>query len=319
MGLLPRSFHPARFTHLRHRWDATWNGLADNLRGAVWQVLSNLAFTVMAVTVKTVGETMDSFEIAFFRCFFGLLLTLPFLMRAGRASFATSRIGAHFSRAALGVAGMFCGFYALTHLPLAEATTISFTKTLFTIPLAVLVFGEAVHWRRWSATVVGLGGVAVILQPQGGEFDPAMLVALLSAALVAVVIMTIKSLAQSERASTILFYYGIFSTGVSLVPALLVWRTPILEEYVLLAVIAVLGVSGQFFNIRSYRIGEATAMAPFGYLRLIFAAFFGYVLFAEVPDFWTWVGAAIIVGSNLYITIQEARRKQVPAVTGQAL
>ncbi|MBL6935005.1 MAG: DMT family transporter [Alphaproteobacteria bacterium] len=304
---------PARL--MRH-WEARWESLPDNLRGAVWQVLSNLAFTMMAVMVKTVGQSMDSFEIAFFRCLFGLLLTLPFLMRAGRASFVTSRIGAHFSRAALGVAAMFCGFYALTHLPLAEATTISFTKTLFTIPLAVLVFGEAIRWRRWTATLVGLGGVVVILRPQGGEFDPAMLVALLAAALVAVVIMTIKSLAHSERASTILFYYGVFSTGVSLVPALLVWRTPVLEEYVALAGIAVLGVAGQFCNIRSYRLGEATAMAPFGYLRLIFAGFFGYILFAEVPDLWTWVGAAIIVSSTLYIAIQEARRKEAPAVTG---
>ena len=297
---------------LRHDWEATWNGLPDNLRGAVWQVLSNLAFAVMAVAVKTVGQTIDSFEIAFFRCFFGLIFTLPFLFRAGRVRFATTRMGAHFSRAALGVAAMFCGFYALTHLPLAEATTISFTKTLFTIPLAVLVFGEAVHWRRWSATAAGLGGVVLILRPQGGEFDQALMVALLAAALVAAVIVTIKSLARTEQAATILFYYGVFSTGISLVPALWDWRIPNPEECVLLAGVAILGVSGQFCNIRSYRLGEATAMAPFGYLRLIFAGFFGYILFAERPDLWVWIGAGIIIASTLYIAMQEARRKEAP-------
>jgi len=103
MGLSPRRFHPAWLARPVRAWEATWNGLADNLRGAVWQVLSNFAFAVMAVAVKTVGQSIDSFEIAFFRCFFGLLLTLPFLVRAGRAGFATTRMGAHFSRAALGV------------------------------------------------------------------------------------------------------------------------------------------------------------------------------------------------------------------------
>lgn len=304
--------HSVRLMRLHRDWEATWNGLPDNLRGAVWQVLSNLAFAVMAVAVKTVGQTIDSFEIAFFRCFFGLIFTLPFLFRAGRVRFATTRMGAHFSRAALGVAAMFCGFYALTHLPLAEATTISFTKTLFTIPLAVLVFGEAVHWRRWSATAAGLGGVVLILRPQGGEFDQALMVALLAAALVAAVIVTIKSLARTEQAATILFYYGVFSTGISLVPALWDWRIPNPEECVLLAGVAILGVSGQFCNIRSYRLGEATAMAPFGYLRLIFAGFFGYILFAERPDLWMWIGAGIIIASTLYIAIQEARRKEAP-------
>ena len=304
--------YPVRLMRLHRDWKATWNGLPDNLRGAVWQVLSNLAFAVMAVAVKTVGQTIDSFEIAFFRCFFGLIFTLPFLFRAGRARFATTRMGAHFSRAALGVAAMFCGFYALTHLPLAEATTISFTKTLFTIPLAVLVFGEVVHWRRWGATAAGLGGVVLILRPQGGEFDQALMAALLAAALVAVIIVTIKSLARTEQAATILFYYGVFSTCISLVPALWDWRIPNPEECVLLAGVAILGVSGQFCNIRSYRLGEATAMAPFGYLRLIFAGFFGYILFAERPDLWMWIGAGIIIASTLYIAIQEARRKEAP-------
>ena len=92
MGLLPRHFHPARLPRLMRAWQATWRGLEDNLKGAVWQVLSNLAFAVMAVAVKTVGQSIDSFEIAFFRCFFGLIFTLPFLVRAGRARCAAGRL-----------------------------------------------------------------------------------------------------------------------------------------------------------------------------------------------------------------------------------
>ena len=211
-----------------------WLELPGNLRGAFWQIISNLCFTVMWVTIKTLGSDMHSLEIAFFRCFFGLLITLPFLFTPflihgqGRAevfsAFKTKRPMAIFLRTALGVSGMFCSFYAITRMPLADVTAISFTKTLFTIPLAVLVLNEAVHWRRWSATIIGFIGVLVIVRPGFGDFDPVSLVALLAAFLVAGVIILIKTLSESEGTGTILFYYGIFSTLLMLLPALAVWR-----------------------------------------------------------------------------------------------
>ena len=111
---------------------------------------------------------------------------------------------------------------------------------------------------------------------------------------------------------SISWYWCAHTLFLASVPALWDWRIPNPEECVLLVVVAILGVSGQFCNIRSYRLGEATAMAPFGYLRLIFAGFFGYILFAERPDLWMWIGAGIIIASTLYIAIREARRKEAP-------
>jgi len=285
-----------------------WAAQPPNLRGAAWQVLSNLCFALMAVGIKIAGETIESFEIVFFRCLFGLILTLPFILGQGRGAFRIHRPELHLLRALTGIAALSCGVYAITHLPLAQALTLGFTKTFFILPLAVLVLGETVPRWRWAATALGFVGVLIILRPDAaGAVDPAALVALLGAALVAGVVILLRILARSERIPTILFYNGVLTTLVSAVPAYLVWRMPDGETLILLFGIAVCGVSGQATNIRSYRDGEAAAMAPFGYLRLILAGFLGFVLFGEIPDSWTWAGAAVIVASTLYIALREAR------------
>ncbi len=300
---------PQRTSEALSGW---WAAQPANLRGAAWQVLSNLCFALMAVGIKVAGDNIESFEIVFFRCLFGLLLTLPFLLKAGRGAFRMHRPELHLLRALTGIGALSCGVYAITHLPLAEALTLGFTKTFFILPLAILVLGETVPRWRWAVTALGFVGVLIILRPDADGVDPAALIALLGAALVAGVVILLRILARSERIPTILFYNGILTTVVSALPAYLVWRMPDGETLILLFAIAVCGVCGQASNIHSYRDGEAAALAPFGYLRLIIAGFLGFILFGEIPDSWTWAGALVIVASTLYIALREARSGRKP-------
>ena len=136
-----------------------WHAIPVNLRGAIWITLAAVAFTMMAAVIKTLGSRLDSFEIAFFRCVFALAVTFPFALHAGPAALRTKRAGLHITRAATGMLAMFCGYYSITKLPLADATTIGFTRALFMIPLAVLFLGEKVHAARWIATIMGFAGV----------------------------------------------------------------------------------------------------------------------------------------------------------------
>ncbi len=290
-----------------------WERLPGNVQGAAWITASALTFTLMATTIKALGPHMTSFEIAFFRSLFGLCITLPFCLRAGIPGFATRRPALHLGRAAAGVSAMLCGYYGYIHLPLADAVAISFTKTLFMIVLAVLFLGESVHRRRWSATAVGFVGVLIMLRPGGGAPVVATLAALAGAASVSAGIVFVKKLSGTERPATILFYYGVIATLATLPPALLVWTPPDSQQLALLALLALLAVSGQFCAIRGYRVGEATALVPFGYSRLIFAAVIGFLLFAEVPDLWALAGAAVIALSTLYIGLREAIRGKRPA------
>ena len=278
-----------------------------NTRGAIWVLIASAGFSGMAALVKVLGDSLDPFQIAFFRCLVGFVVLTPLALRAGPKILKTQAWRLHVGRAVAGVTAIACGFYALAHLPLATATAITFTKPLFMIVIAVLLLGEVVRWRRWTASAIGFVGVLIMVRPGGGDFDPAMLVALVQALAIATAVALVKKLPSTERTLTVLVYFAILSTAVMAVPAILVWR-PMTAEMLLLAIaMGLLGVGSQAAIVHGYRIGEATAVAPFDYSRLLFATLFGLLLFSEVPDFWTFAGAAVIVVSTLYIARREAR------------
>ncbi len=288
-----------------------WSALPGNARGAIWIILAGLCFACMGATVKVLGARLDPFQIAFFRCFLGLLFLLPFLLRSGGLlqALRTRRPGRHIVRVVLGVIAMFCGFYAVTHMPLADVTTLGFTQPLFMIPLAALVLGEQMRRARWLATLAGFAGVLLMIGPGGGEgiYGLAAVAARSGAFIAACVKLLIKQLAVSERPITILAYFGVVSTLLSAVPALVVWRTPSLVELVLLSLVGGLGVIAQAFTIRALGSGEASAVMPFDYVRLLFATAFGFALFGDLPGLWTLAGAAVIVASTLFLARVEMR------------
>ena len=288
--------------------------LPPNVQGALWVLLAAMIFTAMGSLVKYLGGFFDSFQIAFFRALFGLLALLPFIARTGFGEVRTSRLPLHLLRGLLGTSGMFCGFYALTHLSYADAVSFSYARSLFLIPLAVLFLGEVVRRRRWTATVIGFLGVLVMLRP-GGEFDLAMLVAIAGALLVALVTILIKKLSETENPQVILFYFGIVSTPIALIPALYVWRIPSLVELLLLMAVGAIAASAQYCMIRAYRVGEATAVTPFDYSRLLFATLIGVFVFGEALELTTIIGALIIVGATLYIALREANLGKKPEPT----
>jgi len=298
-----------------HRVQARWLGIAPVWRGALWMLLSALLFAVMGMLVKWLGSRLDSFQVAFFRAGFGFLIILPFALAAGPSVLRPKRPGMHLLRGLLGASGMSCSFYALAHLPLAQATAYSFTKPLFLVLLAALFLGEKVRLRRLSATIVGFLGVLVMMRPTGG-IEPAALVAVFGTALTAGVVVTVKLLLRTERPVTVMFWFGLISSLLTLLPALYVWVPPTSRELLLLLATGAVGASAQSAMLRGYLLAEATALAPFSYVQLIFAGVLGYVVFAEVPGLQTLIGAAIIVGSTLYIVYREAalaRQAKLPA------
>lgn len=281
--------------------------LPGNARGALWMLGAVSAFATMDALIKWVGQTLDPFQIAFFRCVFGGLFVLPFALRDGPAALRTRRWGGHLFRALIGYTAMTLGFYAVTHLPLADATALSFTRPLFMIVLAVLFLGEQVRWRRWSATGIGFLGVLVMARPGHGGFDAAALIAIAATLFVAGVGVMLKRLSATERPETIIFYFTVTSSLMALGPALYVWRSPRWTDIAIMMLLGALGSLGQYLSIRAYRVAEATAVDPVDYARLLLATAFGFSLFAELPDRWTLIGALIIIASTLYITRREAR------------
>lgn len=299
------------------RLGARLRSLPPNVRGALWMLMGTVIWASNDVVVKTLGRTIDPFQIAFFRCFFGGLTIIPFLLASsGVLALRTRRLGGHIVRAAAGYLSMALAWYAIVRLPLADATALSFSRPLFMVVLAVLFLHEIVRWRRWTATAVGFVGVLVMARPGLGEVNLGLAAAIGGAFCVAVVSVMIKSLAATERPTTIIFYFGVLSSLMALGPALWVWRTPTLVEFLLLIAIGAFGSLGQYFTIRAFRIAEATAVDPFDYTRLLLATLFGFLFFAEIPDIFTLIGAVIIVGSTFYIARREASLRREEAVAG---
>jgi drug/metabolite transporter (DMT)-like permease len=289
-----------------------WTGLAPNSKGAILMTLSGLTYSVVAAQVKELSRPggLDGFEITFFRAFFGFVGLLPFLLFAGKAGFRTRHLDKHVWRGILGSISAFCAYIGIGKLALANYTALSFTKPLFAVILAFLVLGEHVRWRRWAATLIGFLGVLVMIRPGADTFSPWAFLALGDAFTIALLITIVKKLPESETELVMMFYYGIIAILVSLPFALWVWRWPTPFEWLLLAGLGFIGALSQYLWILAFRAGEASAVAPFDYLRLLFAGAIGVVLFSEYPDIWTIGGAAVVVASTVYIAQREARLKR---------
>jgi drug/metabolite transporter (DMT)-like permease len=288
-----------------------WQGvlaLPPNLRGALWMLGSAFLFTVMATLVKMLGTSLSSFEVAFFRSLTGLLFILPLIIRQGYRGVGTGRPWLHLLRGALGSMGMMLGFYAFVHLPLATASAISFSRTLFLVPLAFLFIGETVGMRRLMATAVGFIGVLIILRPSA-TMEPAAFIAVFSAIVIAGAVTCVKLLSRTDGPMVLLLTSSVIGLVVTALPAAMTWVTPSWSQLAGLVVMGAFGIGAQTCFIRAYAIGEVSALAPIDYTRLLLATAVGFFLFGSVPDVWVFVGAAVIVASTLYITLREAGKR----------
>lgn len=285
------------------------------LRAVVMMVASTLCFGTMAALIRIVSKHLHPFEIAFLRSFFGALAALPLLWPLGLRTLRTDRLGFYTLRCAIGAVSMLAGFWAIAHLPLAQAIALSYSSPLFVTIGAVLFLGEAVRLRRWSAVVAGFVGVLVIVRPGGDGFTPASLVALFSAAMTGVVTISIKFLARSDPADTIVLLTTWLWVPLSLPAALTVWQWPAAGLWPWLIAIGVLGTAGQYGWTHALKLADASILAPFSYLQLVFVAVLAWLLFGEMPDRYTAIGAAIVIGASLYIARREAllaRQRRAP-------
>ncbi len=270
---------------------------------------SSIAFSLVWVATKKLRHDIPATEIAFVRSFVGLLVLLPFFMKRGRTIFRTQRPGLHVIRVICSTINSIALYYGVAHLPLAVATSLSFTRPLFMVVLAVVALGERVRWRRALATVVGFGGVLTILGPTSLIFNHAALVALIGAAAVAIALAVIRQQSIVDGSLTMLAWYVVGTTILSAPFALLDWHAPSAMEWAYLVVIGLAATLGQFMLIRAFMFAEATVVNPIDYSQIVIGALLGYWLFNEVPSIWTGIGAVIIIAATLYILLREAKVK----------
>ena len=284
-----------------------WIQIPHVTRAIFWAILATIFMTGMSVLIKYLGNSLPFFEVAWFRAFFGLIIVLPFILnRGGVKAIYTTKIKMHLVRGVLAVIAMLSGFYAVTVLPLTLVTTLGFSRPLFMIPLAIIFLHEIVKARRWSATIIGFIGILIAIRPSG-EIEPAVLIALFSSFIFAVVMITTKKLSVTEAPTTLMFYQGFFSTLFIMPLCFLFWETPSINEFLLLFLLAIFGSLSVNCSIRALKLADTTIVSPIEYIRIIFASFAGFLIFSEIPSIWTLSGGLIIIISTVYIAYRESR------------
>ena len=272
---------------------------------------SAITFTVMTMLIKFLGSDYSAALQTFYRQAAGLIVLLPLILNDPRGAFRTTRPGILLFRALAGTLGMMLSFYAYQKLPLADANALSFTRTLWVVPLAALVLKEHVGPRRIAATTIGFLGALLMLQPTASAEDAhlgwAALAALSAAFLLAMTVTGMKVMTRDHTTMTLMSWSAVLGLILSIPPALFVWRWPTLVDLALLAAMGVLGTMTQACYMKGMSHGDAIVMAPLDYTRLVFAVIVGYLLFSEIPNTLTLCGAGIIIASTIYITVRESR------------
>ena len=294
--------------------------LTANMRGVLWMLASAACFTVMATCIKLLAvRDYSESQMLFFRAGAGALLLAPVLLRTGLSAMATPRPWAMARRCIGSAFGVLLGFYAFANMPLATAQSLSFARSLFVVVLAMLILREKVGPWRQGALVVGFAGILIMLRPGDMALDLAAAASLGSAMLLAYTIVTVKDLSRDHSTLSLVLWMNLATTVLALPLAFFAWRTPSWPDAAIFATLAVAGVFAQTAFTRGLAAGEASLMALMDYVRLPLAALAGLIVFHELLDFWTVLGAFIVISSTIFITVREAvleKRRAPPPAPG---
>ncbi len=249
--------------------------------------------------MKQVTGQLPTEVIVFARNLFGLGLLLPWLMRNGLDVIKTHNLRYHIIRAVFGVSAMMCLYYSWGHLPLAEAAMIKQTAPFFIPFFAFLWLGEKVGLAVKLAIIIGFAGVVLILNPGGETLNLSVLIALVGAMLGALAKVVIRRMSGTESPQRIVFYFALFSSFLSFIPAALNWVTPNIEQIGWLLLMAVTSTVAQLLLSRGYGMAPAGQLGPYTYASVGFAAIFGWLIWDEVLGLNSWMGLFLIFGAGL--------------------
>lgn len=281
------------------------------LVGALLVVAAEFCMASMGALVKLLGETMPNEMAVFARNLAGLLVLLPVLLTRHDFSLKTDCLHLHLLRSLAGLSAMYCFFYAIIHLPLADSMLLKMTAPLFMPVIAIIWLSEGISQWTVLALLLGFAGVWVILGP-AGEANWAMLVGIAGGFLAAVAKVSIRRLSRTEPNLRVVTYFALVGTIVSAVPAVFSWKTPAINGIWLMVAIGLVGTLGQLALTRAYSISNAGKVAPLTYFSVIFGGIYGFVFWGEIPQQQFIIGAVMIAVAGLLTIQKPVRQKPLP-------
>ncbi|MEM9342142.1 MAG: DMT family transporter [Pseudomonadota bacterium] len=287
----------------------------NNLRGISFMALGMFIFAAVDAQAKLLTETLHPFQIVWTRQLGLLLGALVFLVMRGPGLLRSKRPGLQVARGALAGASAAMFIFGVRYVPLADAVAITFVAPFMVTLAAAFVLRERVGIRRWAAVVLGFVGVLIVIRPGMGVMHPAAVFILIAATAFAGRQIISRILGRVDDTMTTVAYTALVSIALLTIPLPFVWQWPeTRQEVALLVSFALMAGVAEFFVIKALEVGMAVAVAPVHYTIMIWGTFYGFVIFGDLPDLWTWVGAAIIIATGLYTLHREhlaARRRAI--------
>ncbi len=269
--------------------------------GSLFVILGEVFFTSMGMIIKTLGENIPSYQLVFYRNVFAVIVLAPFLFRQHLKHVKTKRIGMHLIRSISGLMAMYCFFYALANIELANAMLLKLTGPIFIPIIATLWIHEKVSLKTYLGIALGFIGVIIFLDPTA-EIQIASVVGLIGGALAAGAKVAIRKMSDTEPTARIVFYFAFFGALFSSIPMLTnETYSPNNQEWLLLIGLGLVGTVGQFFLTKAYHMAPASQVGPFTYSSLLWASLAGWLFWNEWPAINTFIGAALIITAGLVI------------------
>jgi drug/metabolite transporter (DMT)-like permease len=284
---------------------STAPGRSAALAGIGYMLAAVFLFALSSAVGKWLVATYPVGEFLLIRSAMTLLLLSPFIWRAGRAAFTNApRPGLQFARVALSTAEIAMFFWAVQYMPLADTTTFYLAGPIFVTAFSVLLLGERVGWRRWTAVLIGFAGVVIALRPSAASFTLPALIALGGSIFYALLMIVTRTLRETDYTVLITTQFlGVFAFGVATAP--LGWVPPNAFDLLFMAGLGISSMLSLFCVVRSLKLASASVVVPYQYTLILWSVLFGWWMFGELPDAYTIVGAAIIVAAGLYIFWRE--------------
>ena len=283
--------------------------LPGTVQAGIWMSISAVTYVVSIAIGRYMAPDIEVFQIAFLRNAFAVLFMMPWLMKVGIGAMRTNQIRRHILRGFMSSANVTLLFAAVALIPIADMSAINFLQPVIGAAIAGLVLGEVVSRARWIAIIAGFGGALLMIRPGFAEFNIGIAFALGSGVAGALVSIMIKTLVRRDPPDTIAAWLFVTQTLILLIPTIIVWKNPTLEQWILFALIGFMSVILQRTYNRGIQAADVSVAMPFNFTRLIWAALLGWIVFAEFPDIWTWVGGTVIFAASVWLT-RQGQQKQ---------
>lgn len=292
---------------------AAYSALPAATRGVILMFLCAMGYAFTFVTVRQLSASYSVYELVLFRTAIGTAVQLPWLLRVGIGALRTSRWKLYGLRAFLVYSGNLSWFYALSHMPLADATALSFLSPLISAIVLAVWLREKLHGSRIAALLLGLAGALVIIRPGFAEIGLATVAMIYTACAYGAAIAFTRGLTLTEDPNAVVFYMFAINVPIAFGPAMAHWTMPVLGDAGWIAAFALLSFLSQVFMTKSLALAEAAVVMPSFYLQLPLVALLGFVVFAQMPDLWLIPGGLLIVGGSYYSVWSESRRRRAAA------